>query len=279
MIYGNQSLDDGNLLLSSQEYKDLEAKFVGTSFIRKFIGSKEFINNINRYCIWIEDDELEIANNIPEIQDRIKEVKKFRLNGGQSVKSHSNHPHQFGSRNVPLKHQLIIPLTSSINRKYIPVGFLDESYIVSQTAQVIFDCDIYVLGIISSHIHMVWLKTVAGRLKTDYRYSSKLCYNTFPFPEVSEKQKEQISLHVLTILEEREKHPEKSLADLYKSNKMPKGLKEAHHQLDLAIERCYRLKPFDSDTERLEYLFKEYEKMINKNTLLEKPKTIRKKKA
>ena len=99
-----------------------------------------------------------------------------------------------------------------------------------------------------------------------------MCYNTFPFPEITQKQKEQINLHVFEVLEEREKHSGKTLAQLYDPDKMPKGLKEAHHQLDLAIERCYRLKPFESDTERLEYLFKEYEKMINKNTLLEKPK-------
>ena len=126
---------------------------------------------------------------------------------------------------------------------------------------------------------MLWTSIIGGKLKTDYRYSAGLCYNTFPFPDISQKQKEQINLHVFEILEEREKHSGKTLAQLYDPDKMPNGLKEAHHQLDLAIERCYRLKPFESDTERLEYLFKEYEKMINKNTLLEKPKRTRKKKA
>lgn len=115
-------------------------------------------------------------------------------------------------------------------------------------------------------------------MRTDVSYSSSICYNTFPFPEINQKQKEQINLHVFTVLEEREKHSGKTLAQLYDPDKMPKGLKEAHHQLDLAVERCYRLKPFESDTERLEYLFKEYEKMINQNTLLEKSKKTRKKK-
>ncbi len=116
-------------------------------------------------------------------------------------------------------------------------------------------------------------------MESRIRYSSTLGYNTFPFPEINQRQKEQINLHVFAVLEEREKHSGKTMAQLYDPDKMPRGLKEAHHQLDLAIERCYRLKPFESDTERLEYLFKEHEKMIHKNTLLEKPKRSRKKKA
>jgi hypothetical protein len=128
-------------------------------------------------------------------------------------------------------------------------------------------------------MHMLWVRKTGGYLGTSIRYSSALSYNTFPFPEINQKQKEQINLHVFQVLEERERHSGKTLAQLYDPNKMPKGLKEAHHQLDLAIERCYRLKPFTSDSERLEYLFKEYEKMINKSTILEKPKKTRKKKA
>ena len=125
---------------------------------------------------------------------------------------------------------------------------------------------------------MIWAKAVGGKMRDDIRYSVNLIYNTFPFPEITPKQKEQINLHVFEVLEEREKHSGKTLAQLYDPDKMPKGLKEAHHQLDLAIERCYRLKPFTSDNELLEYLFKEYEKMINKNTLLENPRKTRKKK-
>ena len=111
---------------------------------------------------------------------------------------------------------------------------------------------------------MVWIRTVAGRLKEDYRYSSNLCFNTFPFPNISEKQKEEITELVYNILDERENHSEKTLAQMYDPDKMPKGLKEAHHQLDLAIEKCYRNKPFENDEERLEYLFKLYEEMTKK---------------
>src|SRR5690606_15647291 len=133
-------------------------------------------------------------------------------------------------------------------------------------------------GVVTSKMHMCWINLVAGRLENRIRYSSSICYNTFPFPGINQKQKEQINLHVFEVLEEREKHPEKTMAQLYDPDKMPKDLKDARARLDLAIERCYRLKPFESDTERLEYLFKLYEEMVNKNTLLEKPKRKRRKK-
>ena len=128
-----------------------------------------------------------------------------------------------------------------------------------------------------SKIHNVWVKAVAGKLENRIRYTTGVCYNSFPFPEINQKQKEQINLHVFALIEEREKYSDRTMAQLYDPDKMPKGLKEAHHQLDLAIERCYRLRPFESDTERLEYLFKEYEKMVASNTLFEKPKRTRKK--
>jgi len=134
--------------------------------------------------------------------------------------------------------------------------------IVTDATQVIYDPEPYTLAILSSRIHMAWVKSVAGRLKTDFRYSNSLCYNTFPIPKLTDKQKENITTHVYNVLEERENYSEKTMAELYDPDKMPDGLKEAHHNLDIAVERCYRSKPFTSDEERLEYLFKLYETMI-----------------
>ncbi len=141
-------------------------------------------------------------------------------------------------------------------------GFYNSNYISMNSLQVIYDSEPYVVGLLSSKIHMAWVKTVAGRLKEDYRYSTQLCYNTFPFPPISDQRKQEITQCVFRILEEREKHPEKILAQLYDPDKMPDGLREAHRLNDLAVERCYRSKPFESDEKRLEYLFKLYEKMI-----------------
>ncbi len=136
-------------------------------------------------------------------------------------------------------------------------------------------------------MHMTWVRAVGGKLKTDYRYSAKLCYNTFPFPNINTKQKENLNLYVFAILDERAKHPSKTMAQMYNPDTMPKGLLKAHQELDTAIEQCYRLQPFKNDTERLEYLFKQYEIMVNdellmvneKGTLFAKQKKIRKKKS
>jgi hypothetical protein len=160
------------------------------------------------------------------------------------------------------KNQLLIPRVSSIRRKYIPIGFLNYNVIISDSAQAIYDAETFEFGILNSKMHMIWVKKVAGRLKNDFRYSAILCYNTFPFPPISEQRKNEITQCVFRILEERAKHSEKTLAQLYDPDKMPEGLREAHRLNDLAVERCYRSKPFETDEERLEYLFKLYERMI-----------------
>ena len=278
MSYGNMPLEGGFLRFKDDEKEKITRDERTLRYIRKVVGGEEFLKNINRYCFWIDDEDLEEAIKIPEITERIKKVREFRENGGDVARTLVSKSHQFRYRNEPSINQIVVPCTSSENRDYIPCGFYDDSYISLNSIQTVYDAEPWIFGLLSSNMHMAWVRAVAGRLKTDYRYSSALCYNTFPFPPINEKQKQQINLHVFEVLEEREKHSGKTLAQLYDPNKMPKGLKEAHHQLDLAIERCYRLKPFESDTERLEYLFKEYEKMITKNTLLEKPKRARKKK-
>ncbi len=280
MVSGNMALDDGHLMLTEKEKNDVVNKYPDSViYIRETTGANEFIKGLKRYCLWIEDEELEDALKIPFIKNRVDSCKVFRENGGEVARTLVHRAHQFRYRHQPIDSQIIIPLTSSERREYIPMGFLGEKVVIQQSAQVLYDPEPFVFGVINSQMHMVWVKAVGGRMRTDISYSVTVCYNTFPFPNINQKQKEQINLHVFGVLEEREKYSDKTMAQLYDPDKMPKGLKEAHHQLDLAIERCYRLKPFESDTERLEYLFKEYEKMINKNTLLEKPKRTRKKKA
>ena len=161
----------------------------------------------------------------------------------------------------------------------IKFRFLNSDTVVSNATRVIYKAEPFIFALISSKLHIVWVKAVSGRLKTDMQYSNTLCYNTFPFPSINDSQKQELEKHTYRILEEREKHSEKTLAQLYDPDKMPQGLREAHHQLDLAVELCYRSKPFETDEERLEYLFKLYEQMIaeekNKGTLFEdeeKPK-------
>jgi type I restriction-modification system DNA methylase subunit len=279
MITGNSPYEGGNLMLTSEERMALLNSYPeAEKLIRRTYGANEFIKNIERYCLWINDEDLDLIEKIPPIKERIEKIRELRTNGGDVARGLAKRPHKFRYTHTGKTDVIIVPIVSSGRREYIPIGFLSKESIVLSSAAAIYDTEPYVFGIVCSKLHMLWVEITAGKLRGDFRYLTGLTYNTFPFPEINQKQKEQINLHVFAVLEEREKHSGKTLAQLYDPNKMPKGLKEAHHQLDLAIERCYRLKPFESDTERLEYLFKEYEKMIHKNTLLEKPKRTRKKK-
>jgi len=280
MVRGNYTGCCNALILTLEEKNELISQYPDSvKFIKPLIGSSEFISGVSRYCLWISDSNLDEAKKIEPILNRINQVKKERLKStdkGQNQIAYKSH--QFREFNETTLQSIIIPVVSSESREYIPTGFIQPGEIVPNSAQIIYDCETWVFGVVTSKMHMCWINLVAGRLENRIRYSSSICYNTFPFPGINQKQKEQINLHVFEVLEEREKHPEKTMAQLYDPDKMPKDLKDAHHQLDLAIERCYRLKPFESDTERLEYLFKLYEEMVNKNTLLEKPKRKRRKK-
>ena len=204
---------------------------------------------------------------------KFERVLEFRKNGGQVASSLINTPYSFRYVHEPKESMLILNKVASENRTYLPVDIIFGNVIALQTVQVIYDPDLYLMGILSSKIHMLWVKAVAGGMKTDIVYSNSLCYNAFPFASILETQKKEIEKNVYRILEERERFSDKTLAQLYDPNKMPNGLREAHHQLDLAVEQCYRSKPFDSDEERLEYLFKLYEQMIaeenTKGTLFE----------
>lgn len=263
MDLGNMPIDGGNLILSQQEKDLFVSKNNSASFLlKKLYGSSEFINGGLRWCFWVEDSDLDYALSFFEIKKRIENVRAFRLKskdaGTQKLASKS---HQFREMKSAKKDLLLISRVSSERRSYIPMGILTNDCVVAD-AQVIYDPEYWIFAVISSRMHMTWVRTVAGRLKTDYRYSSALCYNTFPFPDISEKQKEALEEHVFRVLDEREKHPEKTMAQLYDPDKMPTGLRQAHHDMDRAIEQCYRAKPFTSDEERLEYLFKLYEAMI-----------------
>jgi len=283
MILGSSGIDGGHLLLTKDE-KDafINMDIRSNKFIKQFIGGGDFIDGKERYCLWIEDEDVEDATKIEIINDRVQKCKKFRLSAGRDAKKAASVPHRFFYRKHQDKDAIIIPMTSSEKREYLPVGFLTNRSIVSNGVLVIYDAQTYILSLISSKIHMLWALAVSGKLESRIRYSVNLVYNCFPFPIISSQRKEELTQCTFRILEEREKHPEKTLADLYDPDKMPKGLREAHRLNDEAVERCYRSSPFTSDEERLEYLFKLYEKMIQeeqeKGTLFEMEKKTRKKK-
>lgn len=278
MKFGNMPNDGGGLILTEGEKaKMLSENPEASKFIKVLMGSTEFIDGERRYCLWIEDASLKEAILIPEIKNRIDRTKKHRLESkDEGTNELAKRSHQFRDRNIAKESQLLVPSVSSERRNYIPCGYLSSDVIVSNAAQVIYDAEPLIFAILNSRMHMVWVKAVGGKLETRYRYSKDICYNTFPFPDITIKQKENLNLYVFTILDERAKYPEKTMAQLYDPDKMPKGLKQAHEELDCAVEQCYRLQPFTSDTERLEYLFKQYEEMNKSGTLFEKQKKKKK---
>jgi len=278
MTYGNMPLEGGHLRFLEEDYLKYREDNIASKFIRPVIGGAEFLQGVNRYCFWIENDDKKEALNSKIISESIKKVYDFRINGGEVARTLAVRSHQFRYMNEPLVSQIIVPCTSSERRDYMPCGFFDSKYISLNSVQTIYDAEPWIFGVISSKMHMTWIRAVGGQLETRLRYSAKICYNTFPFPDISKVKKANIEENVFAVLEEREKHPEKTMSELYDPDKMPAGLRQAHKDLDEAVERCYRLQPFDNDTQRLEYLFKEYEKMVAKDTLFAKQKKSRKKK-
>lgn len=282
MCFGNMANDGGYLFLTENEKDTLIRDYPESAFlIKKLVGALEFIRGENKYCLWIEDFDLELAYSIPTIATRIESCKKNRIASKRGATNElADIPHKFAEIRYKKTNSIIVPRVSSENRDYIPMGFLNSDFIISDSALALYDAQPWILSILSSRIHMTWVRAIGGKLEERIRYSISLCYNTFPFPKITEIQKQELSQCTFHILEEREKHSEKTLAELYDPDKMPEGLREAHRLNDLAVERCYRSKPFESDEERLEYLFKLYEQMIeeekNKDSLFAAEKKVKK---
>jgi hypothetical protein len=282
MVSGNKPVEGGNLILSEEEMNKILIEYPQSKILfKKFIGANELLNGNSRFCLWIEDNMIDFTIEILPINNRIELTRLFRLNSrDESARILAEKPHQFRDFYEVKTTALIIPQTGSERRVYLPIGFLNSDAIISNAARVIYNAEPFLFSLISSKIHIQWVRAVAGRLKMDMQYSNTLCYNTFPFPSINSTQKQELEQCVFRILEERENHSEKTLGQLYDPEKMPAGLREAHRLNDLAVERCYRSKPFDSDEDRLEYLFKLYEKMIaeekEKDTLFAKEKKVKK---
>lgn len=272
---GNRALDNGYLLLSLIEKNDLLKKDARISSIVKPIkGSAEFIRGNDKFCLWIENEEqLNLALENKDIKERLDKVFEYREE--RNLNQTKNY-YQFLSMDLPKESSIFIPTVSSEKREYIPLGIFDANTVIIDPNFAIYDAQPWLFGILHSKMHMVWVDAVGGKLETRYRYSAKLCYNTFPFPKITEKQKYTINQYVFSVLDERARFPQKTMAWLYNPETMPAGLRQAHRELDEAIERCYRLAPFSSDAERLEYLFKMYDEMTRRDTLWAKEKKARK---
>lgn len=275
MSFGNKPVDGGNLLLSADEVvalcltKDQEERL-----IRRIYGSAEFIRGLSRYCLWIENKDLDEALTIVPISQRINNVRQMRLVSRDSganemaARAHQMREMNFGSVNT-----IIVPAVSSENRAYLPCGLLDSKSVVSNSAFALYDAPLWNMAIIASKLHLVWIATVCGKLKTDFRYSNTLGWNTFPLPTLTEKNKDDLTRCAEDILLAREAHFPATIAELYNPATMPDNLRAAHERNDEVLERIYIGRRFRNDTERLEKLFELYTKMTANTAPASKRKT------
>ncbi|MEA3553521.1 MAG: DNA methyltransferase, partial [Campylobacterota bacterium] len=260
--FGNMPADGGKLLFTTEEKNEfIENEPLSKIWFKQLLSAQEFLNGKERWCLWLEDIKEDDLNNMPLVKQRVEELRVIRENSSRPQLAEI--PHLFAQITQPKNKKFILmPRVSSENRKYIPMGYIEEDFKASDSCFSIITDELYFLGILTSYMHMIWMKNIGGKLESRYRYSKNVVYNTFPFPKITQTQKDKIEELVHLILDERDKNYTKTMAELYDPNKMPDGLKKAHHNLDIYIESCYRDKPFESDEERLEYLFRLYEKMV-----------------
>ena len=277
---GNKPIDGGNYLFTTPEKEDfIKIEPQSAKWFRKWVGSDEFINNRERWCLWLGDCPPNELKQMPQALKRVEAVKKVRLES-KSIPTQklAQTPTRFHVENMPSTDYLLVPSVSSENRKYIPLGFMPKEVITSNLCLIISGAKLYHFGVLTSEMHMTWVRYVCGRLKSDFRYSKDIVYNNYPFPEnVSDKQKQKVETAAQKVLDTRAKYPDSSLADLYDPLTMPPDLVKAHQALDKAVDLCYRPQPFVSELNRIEYLFSLYEALSAPLLKVEKKKRSKKK--
>lgn len=263
--FGSMANDGGFLILNNEEKEELIRKYPeAKKFIRRFLGAREFINNLKRWCLWIEPSDLREVSKIKPIMERMERVRENRLSSTRkNTQELANYSYRFGEVRQPSSKYLLVPRVSSENRRYIPIGYLDEDVIASDAVLIIPESSLSLFSIISSNVHMSWMRTVAGRLKSDYRYSASIVYNNFPWIKLSEENEDKLKSTGLMILKAREIYSEWSLADLYNELTMPPELRKAHQANDIAVMEAYG---FDwrtmSESDCVAELMKMYEELV-----------------
>ncbi|MAO49339.1 MAG: lactate dehydrogenase [Pusillimonas sp.] len=266
MQFGNMPYDAGHLLLNPEERDTIiNAYPQAAQFIRRFMGSQEVVKGIERYCIWIDDSDLSEALQIRPIAESIEATRVARLDmKDKAGKALAERPHQFREHYAPSRSAILVPSVSSERRPYLPVAYYGADVIASNLNFALYDAPEWCLAIIASRLHLVWIGTVCGKLKSDFRYSNTLGWNTFPVPRFTEAQLEALNESARAILKTRYLHHPKTIAQLYDPDKMPEDLREVHRRNDELLESMYIGRPFRNDTERLEKLFKLYAARVAK---------------
>ena len=263
-MYGNKPTDGGHLIVEEQDRKEfLEANPEAKQFIRPLLCAEEYLYSIPRWCLWLVDASPSEIRSITGIKKRVEAVRDFRLASKKGpTREMANQPTLFAEIRQPKTRYMLVPQHTSQLRRYVPFGYFSPNHIVHNSCSAIPDATLYHFGVLSSEMHMAWVKTVCGRIKSDYRYSTNLVYNNYPWPAVvTDKQRVAVEAAAQAVLDARAQFPTSTLADLYDPLTMPAPLLKSHQELDRAVDRCYRPEPFPSDRHRVEYLFALYEKI------------------
>lgn len=267
MDWGNKPTDDGNFIMSPEQKAELLIQYPHAArLVKRLYGSQEFIKGVERWCIWISDEDRQFAESIPPIKARIEAVEAFRAASvAEATREYAAFPHRFRQIQNSGVDAILVPRVFSEDRRYFTIGFCDgETSIITDLCYAIYDAQPYLLAILSSRLHAVWVSTVCGQLETRIRYSNTMGYHTFPVPALSEDQRQELEDHAWTIIAARDAHPGKTIAWLYDQETMPDNILRAHEALDETMERICIGRLFKNDTERLEHLFKQYAAMKKK---------------
>lgn len=265
MQYGNKIIDDGNLIIESNDYDDFILKEPQSKqYIKRFIGSREFINGQARYILDLQGVSPAELKKCPMIMERVNAVREFRLRSpAEAIRKKAETPMLFGQITNASSEYILIPRVSSERRKYVPIGFVNKDVIASDAVQIIPGAKLYNFGILTSSVHMAWMRAVCGRLKSDYRYGKDVVYNTFPWPNPSEKQIKSIENAAQGVLDARALYPDSTLADLYDLNTMPEELVKAHNILDRFVKVAYGNQGCATESERVSDLMERYQQLVN----------------
>lgn len=263
MTFGSKGTDWGNLMLEPAERDSLlKAAPEADHFIRRILGTDEFVKDQEKYCIWVSDDEAVSAASIPQLKVRFdRNAEKRAESVKPATKVLARVPYRFGEVRYKATESILVPKVSSVRRDYIPVGYLDADTIINASAFGVYDAEPWVLAFLTSRAHVAWTGAVGGRMREDYQYSNTIVYNNFPVPPLDDAMKERLSVAALRVLDVREYHCERTLAELYDPNLMPADLRDAHAEVDALVDSLYSKKPYETDEQRLSDLFAMYEAM------------------
>jgi hypothetical protein len=262
--YGSKPVDGGHLIIEDDEHDEfLAACPQAAAFVRPLLCADEYLDGRRRWCLWLVNASPREIRSCPEIIERVRAVRSFRLDSTkEKTRQQADTPALFGEIRQPTSPFLVIPLHTSESRNYIPFGYFSPDHIVHNSCSALPDATPYHFGILHSAMHMAWVRQVCGRIKSDYRYSARLVYNNYPWPDApTDAQRQRVEEAAQAVLDARAQFPDATLADLYDPLSMPAALRRAHNALDRAVDRCYRPQPFPDERRRFEFLFERYEQL------------------